>query len=195
MIRPDLRRLVEAVDREALNKLVLGIVGALADGTAEKSGADFVQAVEQACFSAGLPSDAESLVEERLKIAEMAEDALRRNLFPLAVQTLGIPEGVDYTDCLTNIRVSAGTLRILKQLRSHDLEDDTLDDLVFDCASQDGSNEVNSTSDDVDPDEIHSKHEDRASEVNQGGLEDQVEFLVERWGETEALKAILEQVA
>lgn len=41
---------------------------------------------------------------------------------------------------------------------------------------------------------IHTRHENRASEVNQGGLEDQVEFLVERWGEAETMKAIEELV-
>jgi hypothetical protein len=70
------------------------------------------------------------------------------------------------------------------------VEPEDLDVIVHEVAQDCSLGELNSTDDEDEQEEIISGSEGRASTINNGGLESQLEFLVERWGEDEVRAAL-----
>ena len=58
------------------------------------------------------------------------------------------------------------------------LEEDALDDAVHECAQAGSLDELNSTDDDAEQEDIISSSEIDASEINNGGVESQIEYLL-----------------
>jgi hypothetical protein len=72
------------------------------------------------------------------------------------------------------------------------LGDDALDEVVHDLAQEDTLDELNGTDNEDEQEDIISGSEERAGDINNGGFEDQVKFLLERCGARETERIIRE---
>ena len=79
--------------------------------------------------------------------------------------------------------------RLLSLVVSLGLEEDALDDAVYDCAQEESLGSLNAEEDPEEQETIIGESESRASEINNGGFESQIEYLLENSGyeETERL--------
>lgn len=86
------------------------------------------------------------------------------------------------------------TKRLLQVIIEVNLEEDALDDLVYDSAQEKTLSQLNATDDENEQDRIIKEAERWASTINNGGFESQVEFLL-RFDSADLLEQLIRDLA